>query len=142
MTPIAPLITPFLRGHVPVERGGKERAEKWADKGEEALAYIEQQRGNDATTRNARLAAIKAFMRYVEFRVPSALEQIRQIHAIPTKRHDQALVRHLTIGEVQAILAAPNLTTRLGIRDRAMRHLCFACGLRVHVHRHGAQPLP
>ena len=62
------------------------------------LTHIEQQRGNDATTRNARLAAIKAFMRYVEFRVPSALEQIRQIHAIPTKRHDQALVRHLTIG--------------------------------------------
>jgi integrase/recombinase XerD len=95
------------------------------------LAYIEQQRGNDATTRNARLAAIKAFMRYVELRVPSALEQVRQIHAIPTKRHDQVLIRHLTMGEVQAILNAPNLATRLGIRDRAMLHLCFACGLRV-----------
>jgi integrase/recombinase XerD len=90
-----------------------------------------QQRGNVATTRNARVAAIKAFMRYVEFRVPSALEQIRQIHAIPTKRHDQALVRHLTLGEVRAILDAPHLTTRLGIRDRAMLHFCFACGLRV-----------
>jgi integrase/recombinase XerD len=95
------------------------------------LAHIEQQRRNDAATRNSRLAAIKSFMRYVEFRVPSALEQIRQIHAIPTKRHDQALVRHLTIGEVRAILDAPDLTTRLGIRDRAMLHLCFACGLRV-----------
>ena len=95
------------------------------------LAHIEQQRHNDAATRNSRLASIKAFMRYIEFRVPSALEQIRQIHAIPTKRHDQALVRHLTIGEVRAILNAPNLTTRLGIRDRAMLHLCFACGLRV-----------
>jgi len=31
----------------------------------------------------------------------------------------------------RAILNAPNLTTRLGIRDRAMLHLCFACGLRV-----------
>jgi integrase/recombinase XerD len=171
MTPIAPLITPFLRGHVPVERGYSPHtcetyahafrllfvfaSERLDQRPSEPclehidaalvlnfLSYIEQQRGNDATTRNARLAAIKAFMRYVEFRVPSALEQIRQIHAIPTKRHDQALVRHLTIGEVQAILAAPNLTTRLGIRDRAMRHLCFACGLRVHVHRHGAQPLP
>jgi len=42
--------------------------------------------GNDATTRNSRLAAIKAFTRYVEFpasRPP--LEQVRQIHAIPTK---------------------------------------------------------
>ena len=54
-----------------------------------------------------------------------------RIHAIPTKRHDQALVRHLAMDEVRAILDAPNLTTRLGIRDRAMLHLCFACGLRV-----------
>jgi site-specific recombinase XerD len=33
--------------------------------------------------------------------------------------------------EVPAILNAPNLTTRLGIRDRAMLHLCFAAGLGV-----------
>jgi site-specific recombinase XerD len=33
--------------------------------------------------------------------------------------------------EVRAILNAPNLTTRLGLRDRAMMHLCFAAGLRV-----------
>jgi site-specific recombinase XerD len=95
------------------------------------LAHIEQQRGNCAATRNGRLAAVKAFIRYVEFHVPSALAQARQIHAIPSKRHDQALVRHLTMDEVRAILNAPNTTTRLGIRDRAMLHLCFAGGLRV-----------
>jgi integrase/recombinase XerD len=82
-------------------------------------------------TRNLRLAAIKAFMRYVEYRVPSVLEQIGQIHAIPTKRHDQKLIRHLTMEEVRAILNTPDITTRLGIRDRAMLHLCFAAGLRV-----------
>jgi site-specific recombinase XerD len=95
------------------------------------LAHIEEQRGNCAATRNGRLAAIKAFIRYVEFRVPSALAQAQQIHAIPGKRHDQALVRHLTREEVQSILNAPNITTRLGIRDRAMLHLCYAGGLRV-----------
>jgi len=86
----------------------------------EFLAHIEEERGNCAATRNGRLAAVKAFIRYVEFRVPFALAQARQIHAIPGKRHDQALVRHLTMEEVRAILNAPNLTTRLGIRDRAM----------------------
>jgi site-specific recombinase XerD len=95
------------------------------------LTHLEQQRGNGAATRNARLAAIKAFMRYVEFKVPSALAQACQIHAIPEKRHDQALIQHLTMGEVRAILNAPNVTTRLGIRDRAMLHLCFAGALRV-----------
>jgi site-specific recombinase XerD len=160
MTPISPLITAFLREHMPIERGyspntcetyahafrllfafagehlGQRPSQLCLEQIDAALvldflAHIEQQRHNDAATRNSRLAAIKAFMRYVEFRVPSALEQISQIHAIPTKRHDQALVRHLTIGEMRAILDAPDLTTRLGIRDRAMLHLCFACGLRV-----------
>jgi site-specific recombinase XerD len=95
------------------------------------LSHIERERGNAATTRNLRLAAIKTFMRYVEYQIPSALEQISRIHAIPTKRHDQVLIRHLTMDEVRAILNAPDLTTRLGTRDRAMMHLCFAAGLRV-----------
>ena len=95
------------------------------------LAHIEEQRGNRPVTRNGRLAAVKSFMRYVEFRVPAVLEQVRQIHSIPSKPHDQPLVRHLTIEEIRAILNAPDPTTRLGIRDRAMLHLCFAGGLRV-----------
>ena len=33
--------------------------------------------------------------------------------------------------EINAILDAPDITTRLGIRDRAMLHLCFASALRV-----------
>jgi integrase/recombinase XerD len=85
------------------------------------LAHIEEQRRNCVATRNGRLAAVKAFIRYVEFRVPSAPAQARLIHAIPGKRHDQKLVRHLAIEEVRAILNAPDVTTRLGIRDRAMR---------------------
>jgi integrase/recombinase XerD len=160
MTPIAPLITSFLREHMPVERGcSPHTCETYAHAFRllflfaskrlgirpsqigleqidaalilEFLTHIEEQRGNCAATRNGRLAAVKAFLRYVEFRVPSALEQARQIHAIAGKRHDQALVRHLTRDEVRAILNAPSLTTRLGIRDRAMLHLCFAAGLRV-----------
>ena len=70
-------------------------------------------------------------MRYVEYRAPPALEQIGRIHAIPVKRHDQKLIRHLTMEEVRAILNAPDLRDALGVRDRAMMHLCFAGGLRV-----------
>jgi integrase/recombinase XerD len=32
---------------------------------------------------------------------------------------------------MQALLDAPDVGTRAGIRDRAMRHRCFAAGLRV-----------
>ena len=160
MTPLAPLVTGFLRDYMPGQRGysphscetyaiGFKLLLEFAAKRTgtrpsrlsieqldapliiDFLVHIERERGNGAATRNLRLAAIKAFMRYVEHKVPSALEQIGQIDAIPVKRHDQKLIRHLTLDEVRAILNAPDLATRSGVRDRAMMHLCFAGGLRV-----------
>jgi len=138
MTPIAPLITSFLCEHLPNEHGrsphtcetythafrllftfasrrlGIRPSQLCLEQLDAALildflAYIEEQRGNCAATRNGRLAAVKAFIRYVEFRVPSCLAQAQQIHAIPAKRQTQALVRHLTMEEVRALLNAPDL---------------------------------
>jgi hypothetical protein len=43
-------------------------------------------------------------MHYMEYRVPSALEQIQRILAIPAKKTDTRLVRHLTAQEMQSIL--------------------------------------
>ena len=91
------------------------------------LNHLETSRGNGAGSRNIRLAAIKSFMHYMEYRVPSALEQIQRILAIPAKKTDTRLVRHLTAQEMQSILDAPDPTVRDGIRDRAMLHLWF-CG--------------
>jgi integrase/recombinase XerD len=56
------------------------------------LEHIEADRGNSARTRNARLAAINAFFRFLEYRLPSCLDQARRIHAIPMKKTDEALV--------------------------------------------------
>lgn len=98
------------------------------------LAFLEDleiNRGNSAKTRNARLAAIKSFAHFLEYRVPSALEQIRCLMAIPFKKTDEALVDCLTNEELQALLDAPDPATRSGTRDRAMLHVCFAGGLRV-----------
>jgi site-specific recombinase XerD len=95
------------------------------------LNDLETTRSNGASSRNVRLAAIKSFMHFMEYRVPSALEQIRRILAIPMKKTDTRLVRHLSTEEVQALLDAPKPTDWTGMRDRAMLHLCFAGGLRV-----------
>ena len=95
------------------------------------LNHLETSRANNPSSRNARLAAIKSFMHYLEYRMPSAIEQIRQVLAIPPKKAETRLVRHLTVEEMQAILNAPDPTHWEGIRDRAMLHLCFAGGLRV-----------
>ena len=159
MTPIAPLIAAFLRERLPVERRASEHtcdayahafrllfeysatqlkttpSQLQLEQIDAAqvlrfLEHIETERGNRSSTRNSRLAAIKSFMHFVEYKTPSALEQVRQILAIPSKKTETRLVLHLTPEEVQAILDAPDPRTRLGTRDRAMLHVCFAGGLR------------
>ncbi len=95
------------------------------------LHYLETERHNSPRTRNARLVAIKSFMRFIEHRVPSLLEQSRRILAIPAKRTDTRLIHYLSLDEMQALLNASDLKRRDGIRDRAMLHLCFSARLRV-----------
>ena len=90
------------------------------------LDHLEQQRRNSVGTRNVRLAAIKSFFRYLEYRVAACLEQARQVHAIPLKRRDEPMVNHLDRDEVQALLDAPDPGTPTGLRDRAMLHVTAA----------------
>jgi site-specific recombinase XerD len=160
MTPIASHITAFLQQRLPMERGASENTcESYAYAFKLLFQYagrclkvapsqlhleqldapliviflehLETVRGNGPNSRNIRLAAIKSFMHFMQYRVPTALEQISRILAIPAKKADSRLVRHLLVEEMQAILDAPAPTTRDGIRDRAMLYLCFAGGLRV-----------
>lgn len=95
------------------------------------LEYIETQRHNLPQTRNARLVAIKAFFRFLEYRCPSCLDQARRIRAIPLKKTDEKIIDYVTKEELQALVDAPDPRTRDGLRDRAMIHLAFAAGLRV-----------
>lgn len=95
------------------------------------LAHLEAERKNGAATRNARLAAIKSFFHYVQYRVPSALEQVQRILAIPSKKKETKLIAYLNTEEEKTVLDVPDPTTRAGIRDRAMLHIGFTAGLRV-----------
>lgn len=95
------------------------------------LSHLETARANRPSSRNVRLAAIKSFMHFLEFREPAVIDQIRRILAIPPKKSETRLVRHLTVDEMQAILDAPDPSRWDGVRDRAMLHVCFAGGLRV-----------
>jgi len=160
MTPIAPHITTFFQQHLPTERGASAHTvDSYAYTFKLLLEYasghfkvppsqlaleqidatlvvsflrhLETGRHNGPSSRNVRLAAIKSFMHFMEYREPSAIEQIRRILAIPPKKTETRLVRHLTGAEMQAILDAPKPVDWGGIRDRAMVYLCFAAGLRV-----------
>lgn len=76
------------------------------------LNQLEKARKNTARTRNARLSAIKAFFRSLEYRVPSALDQASRILAIPIKKVEERLVDFLTQKEMQALLDSPDPKTK------------------------------
>jgi site-specific recombinase XerD len=95
------------------------------------LEYLETTRGNSAETPNIRLAAIRSFFRFLQHREPAAIEQVRRVLAIPFKKTDTRLVSHLVQEEMQALLDAPDPSTRAGVWDRAMLHLAVCAGLRV-----------
>jgi len=77
------------------------------------------------------LAAIRSFFRFLQYREPGAVEQVRRVLAIPFKKTDTRLVPYLVQEEIQALLDAPDPSTREGVRDRAMLHLAVCAGLRV-----------
>jgi integrase/recombinase XerD len=95
------------------------------------LDHVEQHRRNMPRTRNVRLAAIHAFCRYVAISEPAHLDRCRQILAIPVKRHERRPIAYLTRPEIEAMLAAPDVATWIGRRDRVLLLLAIQTGLRV-----------
>jgi integrase/recombinase XerD len=95
------------------------------------LDHLEKGRGNGARSRNTRLAAIHSFFQYVSFQEPAHAEQCRRVLAIPSKRYQRRQIEYLTAQEIDALLAAPDRTTWIGRRDRAMLFVAIQTGLRV-----------
>jgi integrase/recombinase XerD len=76
------------------------------------LDHLEETRGNAASTRNVRLAAVHSFFRYVAAQHPDRLEQCQRILGIPFKRSRPRQVEYLELEEHQAILSAINSRAR------------------------------
>ena len=95
----------------------------------ELLAYFsERHASTKATSANRRLTVFKRYFRW-------ALRE-RRVAADPTLQMQPArqalrVPKTLTEAEVEALLAAPDVDTPLGLRDRTMLELMYASGLRV-----------
>ena len=94
------------------------------------LEHLEVQRSNCPRTRNNRLSALHTFFRYVALCEPALALNCQRVLALPTKRCERSEVEFLTEEEVAAILKAPDLTTWIGRRDRALLLLAAQTGLR------------
>ena len=94
------------------------------------LDHLEKQ-GRSVTTRNQRLAAIKAFTNYLTYEDPSHLFQYQQILMIRAKKCAEPVVSYFTVEGAAALLGQPDATTRHGYRDMLLLSLLYDSGARV-----------
>ncbi len=77
---------------------------------------------------NRRLSTLKRFYRW---RVESGALAVNPCEQVDAARTTRYLPKNLSEQQVEALLAAPDITTPLGERDRAMLETLYASGLRV-----------
>ena len=97
----------------------------------EFLDHLEVERGNCARSRNARLAALRAFFSYVALSEPAHTLHCQRVLAIPSKRCERGLVEFLDGEQIEALLEAPDAATWIGRRDRTLLLVAVQTGLRV-----------
>ncbi len=90
------------------------------------VAWLDRRLARSAIARH--LSAVRAFFRFLYregkvSRNPVAL--------VATPRRQRRLPKVLTPDEVQAVLRAPDLSTPVGLRDRAVLEVLYATGMRV-----------
>lgn len=84
--------------------------------------------GGGSRTQARRLSCLRQFYRWCHREGLRADDPTARIRS---PRLGQRLPRSLSEAQVEQLLAAPDTATPLGLRDRAMLELMYACGLRV-----------
>lgn len=95
------------------------------------LDHLEVERGNSATTRNVRLAAIHSFFRYLAGQHPDRLDHCQRVLAVPFKRARSRPIEYFEYEEIQAVLAEVDRAQIDGRRDYALLATLFNTGARV-----------
>ena len=96
------------------------------------LDHLENERTNSSHTRNARLVAVRSFVRFALAQVgPEFLPVGQRVLGIPMKRFNRPLLGCLSREEVRAILAALDGSSWNCRRDRLFFTLMYNTGARV-----------
>lgn len=91
--------------------------------------YIASRHHNSrATSSNRRLTVLRRYYRYL---IRERRRQDDPTLAILAARQPMRFPKTLSEMQVEALINAPDVNTALGLRDRAMLELIYACGLRV-----------
>jgi integrase/recombinase XerD len=95
------------------------------------LDHLETERKNSVATRNARLAGIHSFARFLATQDPEQVEEAQRLLAVPVKRGPTRAVDYLEDDEIRALLEAVSPDRRDHLRDRALLLSLFNTGARV-----------
>lgn len=94
------------------------------------LNGMESKRKISESTRNQRLAALKAFAKFLSLQAPEHIEWCREVIYIPKKRAEKKLITYLEKAEMDALLALPDTSTQQGKRDYALLLFLYNTGVR------------
>ena len=92
-------------------------------------AYVsERHPTTEASSANRRLAVLRRYFRHLSRSDPTRVDPTRRMR---TAKRPPRFPKTLSEAQVDALIAAPDSATPLGLRDRAMLELMYASGLRV-----------
>jgi integrase/recombinase XerD len=96
------------------------------------LSFLEVERHNSIATRNARLAALHTFARFLASESPEHLARLQRVLGLPFKRGGRnAPIEYLESIEAEMLLKQIDRTTETGRRDYALFALMLNTGARV-----------
>jgi site-specific recombinase XerD len=95
------------------------------------LTDLETRRRNTPRTRNARLAALQTFFRYVAAREPALCSVCQPVFAIPSKKTIRPLLGYMSEQELGHFLAQVDRSTLHGERDYILLAVLYDTGARI-----------
>ena len=94
------------------------------------LDHLEQERHNSVRSRNLRLTALRAFLKFAGRRDVSSLHVIERALAVPTKRFERPMLGFLSPEEMLAVLGEPG-ESWTSQRDHLLLAMLYNTGARV-----------
>ena len=98
---------------------------------EDFLNWLETDRNCSISTRNQRLAALRAFFRYLQIHHPEQLLLCQQMIQIPSKKAQEKAMGYLSLEGLELLLSIPDTSSRQGRRDLVLLSLLYDTGARV-----------
>lgn len=94
------------------------------------LDHLEQQRHNAVRSRNLRLTALRAFLKFAGRRDVTSLHDVERALSVPMKRFEQPMLGFLSRAEMVAVLGQPGASWS-SQRDHLLLTLLYNTGARV-----------